>query len=272
MANLLLAYGLEHEALYTMLDSLKPMSSLGPVLSYPLAKKDWMADGYRHVVNPQADSIRIALKELDSWHRITKELSNEHLQFLVIPFRQPWDEKRHIQVLVCRKDQFRKTLQREALFFGQWGFTANADPATVLTAIEFESENDRYRAYGYLFGYPDYAVDFFVEASIAGEESGEFVTRDFFHIPVAAGDKGYFTYAIPKGYIPGKSDSMIYNRAWATLARYNQLKGQYEKKRSVGCLGIAFWSIEISPRFTLKITNKPFLKTSRFQFATMLRK
>ncbi len=39
MANELLTYGLEHEALYTLLDSLKPMSSLGSVLSYPLAKK-----------------------------------------------------------------------------------------------------------------------------------------------------------------------------------------------------------------------------------------
>lgn len=236
MANELLTYGLEHEALYTLLDSLKPMSSLGSVLSYPLAKKSWMNDGYRQVVNPEADSIQVALKELDSWHRITKELSNEQLQFLVVPFRQPWDEKRHLQILVCRKDQFQKTLQKEAVFFGQWGFTPNADPATVLTAIEFESKNDRYRAYGYLFGYPEHAVDFFVEASITGEASGEFVTRDFFHMPVAAGDKGYFTYATPKGYIPDRSDSVIYNRARATLERYNELKGQHQKNGQLNAL------------------------------------
>ncbi len=197
-----------------------------------------MNDGYRHVVNPQADSIRIALKELDSWHRITKKLSNEHLQFVVVPFRQPWDEKRNLQILVCRRDQFQKTLQKEAVFFGQWGFTPNADPATVLTAIEFESKNDRYRAYGYLFGYPDHAVDFFVEASLSTEESGEFVARDFFHMPVAAGDKGYFTYATPKGYVPGKSDSVIYKRAQATLERYKQLKRQHQKNGQLDALSL----------------------------------
>lgn len=228
MANELLTYGLEHEALYTMLDSLKPISSLGPALSYPLAKKEWMTDGYRHVVNPQVDSTRSILKELDSWHRILKKLSNEELQFLIIPFRQPWDEKRHLQILVCRMNQFRKILEREAVFFGQWGFTANADPATVLTAIEFESKNDRYRAYGYLFGYPDHAVDFFVEASLSTEESGEFVTRDFFHMPVAASDKGYFTYAVPKGYVPAEVDSLIYRRALSTLKKYRQIKSDYQ--------------------------------------------
>ncbi len=238
MTNELLTYGLEHEALYTLLDSLKPMSSLGQALSFPLAKKEGMTDGHRQVVNIESDSIQLALKELDSWHRILKVLSTDELQFLMIPFRKPWDEKRHLQILVCRKDEFQKTLEKEAAFFAQWGFTAHADPATVLTTIEFESKNDRYRAYGYLFGYPEHAVDFFVKASITGEETGEFVTRDFFHMPVAAGEKGYFTYAVPKDYVPVRSDSVIYNRATATLKRYNQLKRRYQEDGLSGTLSL----------------------------------
>ena len=81
--------------------------------------------------------------------------------------------------------------------FGQWGFTANANSATVLSVVEYENKNDRYRAYGYLFGYPEHAVDFFVEASITEEETGEFVKRNFFTIPVEAGNSGDFTYAVP---------------------------------------------------------------------------
>ena len=93
--------------------------------------------------------------------------------------------------------------------------------------MEFEERNDRYRAYGYLFGYPEHAVNFFVEASISEKETGEFVTRDFFSIPVAVGKTGYFTYATPKGYTPIEVDSAIYRAAVSTLDQYISLKPKY---------------------------------------------
>lgn len=227
MANELLAYGLEHEALYTLLDTLKSVSSLGYSLSYPLAKDSLMKDGDKAVVPIGIDSIDRALNELEQWNNITSALSNEYLTFLLIPYRMPWNGDRNLQLLVVRNDVFSNLLIRKAEFFGQWGFTQNADPSTVLTAIEFESRNDRFRAYGYLFGYPEHAVDFFVEASISEEETGEFVTRDFFSMPVAVGKTGYFTYATPKGYKPNERDSAIYRAATATLNRYKASKQKY---------------------------------------------
>lgn len=227
MANELLAYGLEHEALYTLLDTLKPISSLGFSLSYPLAKDSLMKDGNKSVVQVEIDSIDRALSEIEQWNNITSALSNEHLTFLLIPYKRPWNGDRNLQLLVVKNDVFSNLLNRKAEFFGQWGFTKNADPSTVLTTIEFESRHDRFRAYGYLFGYPEHAVDFFVEASISEEETGEFVTRDFFSMPVAVGTTGYFTYAIPKGYLTDQSDSSIYHAATSKLERYMKIKADY---------------------------------------------
>lgn len=230
MANELLSYGLEHEALFTLMDDLKPISSLGRPITYPIAKTKETPDGTKMVIDPKADSIDTALEHLAKWHKILGALSTDKVEFMLVPFRQSWDGKRNLQILACRRDIFDELMEKHSAFFGQWGFTKHTDASTVLTAIEFEERNDRFRAYGYLFGYPEHAVDFFVEASISEEETGDFVKRDFFHVPVAVGKPGYFTYAIPKGYVPTQTDSAIYKQAVSTLEFYNELKPKYLKR------------------------------------------
>src|SRR5690606_37228258 len=93
-------------------------------------------------------------------------------------------------------------LTAEQNFFGHYGFVPGADPAVVLNTIEYEDTYKRWRGYGYLFGYPPYAVDFFVEAGHRADTSGSFVERDFFALPVHIREDGHFVYAIPKGYQP----------------------------------------------------------------------
>ena len=83
MANELLTYGLEHEALYTLLDTLKPISSLGYTLSFPLAKDAEMKDGDKAVVSLEADSSKMALDELKKWNNVLEALSTENLEFLL---------------------------------------------------------------------------------------------------------------------------------------------------------------------------------------------
>jgi hypothetical protein len=109
-------------------------------------------------------------------------------------------------------------------FYGQLGINPQSHPATVLAITEYEQKYNRWRSYGYLFGYPDYAVDFFVEAGKQQDSGKEFVKRDFFQIPVFAGNSGYFTYAIPKGHQPGTIDSLIYKNAANTLINYKQIR------------------------------------------------
>lgn len=226
-ADSLVARALDHEALYSLMANLKPMSSIGTSLSFPLGKDSTHAEGEARVVATETDSLSRYLHELESWNRVLHALSFGPYRFLLIPFRQVWNGKRNLQMLVCRTDLLDSLLTAQASFFAQWGFVPGTDPAVVLTAIEFENKYDRFRAYGYLFGYPSHAVDFFVEASRSEAQTGEFVKRDFFSIPVHRKDTGYFTYAVPKEYQPTSTDETLRQKASATLASYRSLRPLY---------------------------------------------
>ena len=230
LADSFLLNGLDHEALYSILADLKPMSSMGSAFTFGIGKDSTDYDGQYQVVSLEKDSLQKVVQSIESWNKITQQLSFGNLRFVLVPFRRVWDGQRNFQLLVCRTDLIDQKLREHATFFGQWGFVPGTDVATLITAIEFEQKNDRYRAYGYLFGYPAHAVDFFVEASRSEEKNQEFVKRDFFQIPVYAGDKGYFTYAVPKGYQASKVDSSIYHQAKTVLENYRSLRKKYEKK------------------------------------------
>ncbi|MEL7124358.1 MAG: hypothetical protein AAFO07_33290 [Bacteroidota bacterium] len=230
IADSILGYALDHEALYSLLADLKPMSSIGFALSYPLGKDSLQFDGQHDVVNLNEESTQLSLDEVNSWDRILNALSFENYQFLLIPFRQVWKGNRNMQILICRTDLLDKLLEKKAPFFAQWGFVPGYDPAVVLTAVEFEERNDRYRAYGYLFGYPEHAVDFFVDASIEYQKTDEFVKRSFFNIPVFSDEKGYFTYALPEDFIPIAKDSMILKESALVLKEYQSIRPAYVNK------------------------------------------
>lgn len=223
LADSMLAYALDHEAIYTLLDTIKPISSV-KFLHFPVAKSGVQKDGDQ-VVTP-ADS----LPELASrYARICALLSTGDHQFVMMPFAQKNGHERNIEIYVVRKSKFASLMAQHAAFFGQWGFTPGSDPAVVLPVIEYESKHDRNRGYGLLFGYPLYAVDFFVAANQRTEKDTtiKLVPRDFFAIPVYAGNKGYFTYAMPKGYTPTETDSSMYRSAVKTLAEYKVQRQRY---------------------------------------------
>jgi hypothetical protein len=226
-ADSLLATALDQEALYSLLADLKPVSSIGFPLSYPIGKDSLHTDGQNKVVNTSADSIQHFLEEIESWNRVLDALSFDHFEFMLIPFKNVWESDRNMQILVSRTDLVDSLLVAQAPFFAQWGFVPGTDPAVLLTATEYESRNDRYRAYGYLFGYPEHAVDFFVNASIHQEATDEFVKRSFFHIPVHVRDQGYFTYALPEDFTPLASDSARYRAATKVLERYRNIRPKY---------------------------------------------
>ncbi len=226
-ADSILTIALDQEALYTFISRLKPMSSIGYSFRYSLGKDSTQHGGDTHIINAEADSIQHMLADIASWHRIAKALSYGDFRFVFIPYKQVYKGKRHMQLLVCRQSLIDSLLQKHQHFFGQWGFTPGIDPHTLITAIEFEEKHDRYRAYGYLFGYPEYAVDFFVNADREYEQTKEFVKRDFFHIPTYARPDGHFTYAIPKGYQPTEIDSTIYRRGVTTLEAYKQKRNDF---------------------------------------------
>jgi hypothetical protein len=124
IADSLILNALDHEAIYTLIDTLKPMSSIQfyrlPLLSNNTVQKD-------------------------SAYQVLATLQN-------------------IELYVFRKSKLQQKIEEQTTFYKTLGITSGASPATVLAITEYEQKYNRWRSYGYLFGYPEYAVDFFVNA------------------------------------------------------------------------------------------------------------
>ncbi len=222
LADSLLTLGFENEALYTLMADIKPISTLCDV-SFLLARTD--SAGVHDAIKPEKKGA--ALAQLTRFQRVLDALETPDVGFVINPFRQDYDGKRIMQISVYRRSRVAQMIREHQAFFGQWGFVPESEPEIVINTIEFENQADRWRGYGYLFGYPRHAVDFFVEAGQSQIKTKQFVKRDFFQIPVASGKAGHFTYALPKGSKPTDVDSTLYRRATKTLAEYRTLKPAY---------------------------------------------
>lgn len=225
LVDSILQYGLDHEALYTLLADIKPMSSL-TIHYLPLAN----ADSARRT---SADIVDRTTKGayLDRLLRIQQAINEIHLpdmKFLFIPYSHAYDSMLTMQLSVVRVSALDRLLRQHESFFGQFGLVPGADPATVVSTIENAGMHERFRGYGYLFGYPDYAVDFFVHANNRSMMTGAFEPRNFFQIPVYARKEGYFVYAYPKDYQPSyATDSICYHRSVTVLEQYKKIRNNY---------------------------------------------
>jgi hypothetical protein len=230
LADSLLNIALETEALYTLQAPIKPVSSVGQALRFPIARDTSLPKGLRNAV-PEHHLIPVS-RRLRELNQALTFLSRENHTWHLVPFRAVRDSNRYLQIIVTNRARFDIMLQEHAPFFLQWGFVPGTDPAVLLTTIENTNRLDRYRAYGYLFGYPEHAITFFVEAARSEDSTGVFVQRDFFHVPVAKAKTGHFTWAVPKGYVPTEADSIIYRQAMETLKNFQLGRaGKRIKKR-----------------------------------------
>jgi hypothetical protein len=227
LADSVLAYALDHEALYTLLDTLKPISSV-KFLRFAVAKDSTVLNGSATLPYSPA-----AIDSIAFYSKLCKQLSTKTKQFVLVPFKRTDNNIRNIEIYVVDKLRFASVINQYATFFGQFGITSEMSPAQVISIIEYEHKYDRWRGYGYLFGYPEYAVNFFVEAGKEQDSTGVFVERNFFQIPVYASQSGYFTYAIPKTYTPGIQDSSIYNKALDKLNEYRYIRSRYLRDNSI---------------------------------------
>jgi hypothetical protein len=226
LADSVLLYGLDHEALYSLASSLKPMSSV-KFYRMPVASNNKV----------QRDSAKIALQQL---YRITDALTTKKHIFVLSPFERNDSIYKNVEIYVFNRIGLDALLERQSNFFNKWGFVEGARAETILAVTEYEQKYDRWRSYGYLFGYPNHAVDFFVQAGKEQDSTGKFVKRDFFNMPVWVGKQGYFTYAIPKGYIPTDEDSAIYTNAVAVLNKYTVLRKKVANKQN-GIPAVKLW-------------------------------
>ncbi len=168
--RLLLRLG-DGEALYTLAGGIKPVSSEADLVVR---------------VAPTVDDS--ALASLAALRRRAALLSCGPIGAVVQLYAATYPGRgdtltRAASLLVYHRDRMRAAIRAHAAFFATIGVTEAAAPHDVLHAVETAPRAARWRGYGYLFGYPDDAVDFFVAAGIAGDSARTLVPRDFRRLP-----------------------------------------------------------------------------------------
>jgi hypothetical protein len=199
---------LDGEALYTVAGGIKPVSSGYWTTSYSLDAPD--------------------LSEIARVQRLLREqVGVDELEFGVMSFAKPHEGKRSAHAWVANRAQLRRVLSERADFFAPLGIGAHQDADEVLAIVERLPRLERFRAYGLLFGYPDYAVEFFVDAAAEEERSGALPAREFAHVATFGAAQHRFVWAVPAGHVENDADRALRTRAERVLERYRVLRERF---------------------------------------------
>lgn len=248
-AEELLLKALDSEALYTIVGNIKPMSSgfqnfqiqvQLPRIEFAEAEKvpkalvgkkaeDLTADEKRRLNQAkQAAERRQTLDKINETRRIFERWRcGDEIFADVYHFDRVFDGKRFLEAVVFSRPRLRRMLGEKSDFFSRWGITTDSHPLEILYAVDRDETGARFGGYGYLFGYPDYAVQFFVEAAGREEFTGKFVERDFLSIPTVASEKNGFVYAVPKNYAEQEVDKDLRARAERIYTSYKKRRAEY---------------------------------------------
>ncbi|AGA28756.1 hypothetical protein [Singulisphaera acidiphila] len=201
---------LDSEALYTIVGGIKPVSSSFWWTRFSVDSPD--------------------LSRLDEMRKIVPVLRcGDAFQAGVLVFAAVHDGKRHAHAWVAYRPALRRTITAHLAFFSTFGISPESHPIEVVEKMEHAPTADRLRASGYLFGYPDHAVDFFVDADLDGSKSTDkkLVPRDFLTVPTVASESHKFVWAVPKGHQPNDEDRAIMTQAEPILAEYRRRRDLY---------------------------------------------
>ena len=130
----------------------------------------------------------------------------------------------------------------------------------VLTTIEWSERGPRWRGQGYLYGYPDYAVDFFVESGEAEARGGAFVPRDPIRVPTfgATPERSNFVWTVPRVTSRTTRTGRSFDRAAQILAAYTERRVRYIGAGKPGAFALA-------ERLVLRRRRGTVLRAARLQ-------
>ena len=185
----LLLKALDGEALYTIASSIKPMSSGFYTAQIVVAK-------------PDLEDVEEVRQILEAW------TCGGEIRASVHHFGAVYDGRRPLEGVVFNLPAFRRMLSDESEFFASYGLSPSADLLEAVLAVEYEQTTARLRGYGYFFGYPRFAIDFFVTAADEQKKTGRLVPRDFVSLPTARGEHR-FIYATPKEHAQNDADRQL---------------------------------------------------------------
>lgn len=196
---------LDGEALYTIADGTKPVSCSFWSTWLDAAQPDFT----------EVAAVRAQLAQF----------CDEALWADVLVFHQVHDGKRAAQAYVADRAAVAALLAREAAFFAPHGLAPDTHPAVVFAVVERLPDLDRHRGMGLLFGYPQHAIDFFVQAQRDAVAGAKASPRRFVQIPTFGAEQGRFVYAVPPEHVDNAADLALRDRAAAILQRYRELRG-----------------------------------------------
>ena len=194
----------DYEALFTLAGGLKPMSSGFWRCSFEVDDPD--------------------LTELEKASEMLEVLQNDVWYADIQIFAKVHDGERNAHAFVVHRQSLAAMIDRHEPFWSSWDITPETHPTKLIEIVDRMPRADRWRGYGYLYGYPDEAVDFFVEAGISAydddREMGPGKDRQFTQIPTYAAESGRFTYAVPLDHEPTEADRHLSEQARLILDAY----------------------------------------------------
>ncbi|NJO25652.1 MAG: hypothetical protein HC867_07675 [Bacteroidia bacterium] len=114
VADSLVAVALDHEALYTLADTLKPMSSI-KMYRLPLLSNNQL----------QTDSAYQALTILQ---KTVNNLNGGDWCFILNPFERPDSIYKNIELYVVRKSRMASVITQQQTFYSRLGISPNHQP------------------------------------------------------------------------------------------------------------------------------------------------
>lgn len=199
---------LDSEALYTMAGPLKPLS-----------------DGFWQARFPATGTTSPAVERVRH-HLATLPWGDDYAAGVYV-FAQAFNGQRSATAFVAHRPLVRGVVWRYPEVFRPLGITLLTEPEEMLSRIDRAEAGVRWRAFGLLFGYPEAAVDFFVRAGLEEKQTGQFVPRDFRHVPTFGNERGRFVYAVPKGMLESDADRTLRASAAPILAEYTRRRAVY---------------------------------------------
>lgn len=218
-ADALVLKMLDGEALYTVSGGLKPVSEGFWQTSFP-ATQD---------TSEQVEAVRKTLAGLP----LGPDLGTG-----VLVYSSAFEGKRHASAFVAHSPSLKALIERRQDVFEPIGISAESSAQQVMEAIDRAPPAARWRAFGLVFGYPEYAVEFFVSAGEEEKRTGQFVTRDFLNIPTFTGERGRFVYAVPKGHTERTEDVELRAKAEPVLTRYRAWRSVYVDEQKFGAVAL----------------------------------
>lgn len=216
---------MDSEALYTVVGGVKPMS--GGFVTFRMV------------------AGALEAKEVDAARRMLAEFRcGEELVATVHHFGRLFADKekkgmeRYFEGVVLHRGGLKRMVEGHREFFCGLGLTEAAHALETVMTVEYQESGARFRGLGYLYGYPDYAVDFFVGAAREQGLTGEFVKRDFIGMPTFARAERGVVYAVAKGASEREEDRRLRERLAGILEEYRRRRGEWVGEGKAGIVGL----------------------------------